>query len=69
MTREQLAEALDVSQKFIGDIECSSKGLSLSRFCKLIQVLELSADDLLLGKKHVRRKFICEIRYYSYETK
>lgn len=49
MTREQLAEALDVSCKFVSDIECGSKGISLKRFCTLIQVLDISADELLLG--------------------
>ena len=49
MTREQLAEALDVSCKFVRDIECGSKGISLKRFCTLIQVLDISADELLLG--------------------
>ena len=28
LTREQLAEQVDVSCKFIGDIECGAKGMS-----------------------------------------
>lgn len=64
MTREQLAEALDVSSKFIADIECGSKGLSLKRFCKLAQILGISTDYLLTGNSQNPRKLICEVRYY-----
>lgn len=63
MTREQLAEKLDVSTKFIGDIEYGAKGISLKRFCTLAQILGVSADYLLLGNT-LSKRLICEIRYY-----
>lgn len=63
MTREQLAEKLDVSPKFIGDIEYGAKGMSLKRFCTLSQLLGVSTDYLLLGNT-MNRRLICEIRYY-----
>lgn len=63
LTREQLAEQLDVSCKFIGDIECGAKGMSLKRFCSLTQILGVSADILMFDSTHNHR-LICEIRYY-----
>ena len=65
LSREQLAEKLDVTGKFVNDIECGSKGLSLKRLCALTQALGVSADYLLFGDDaNTRRHLICEIRYY-----
>lgn len=63
MTREQLAEELEVSPKFVGDIEYGLKGISLKRFCKLSQILGISSDYLLLGDA-VQRHLICEVKFY-----
>lgn len=49
LTLEQLAEKLDVSTTFIGQIE-RAKGIpSLETFVKIANVLEISADSLLFG--------------------
>lgn len=48
-TLEQLAEKLDVSTTFIGQIE-RAKGIpSLETLVKIANVLEISADSLLFG--------------------
>lgn len=48
-TREQLAEKLNVSQKFCSDIEIGAKGMSVDTLCKLSKELMLSADYILFG--------------------
>ena len=62
-TLEQLAEKLDVSTTFIGQIE-RAKGIpSLETLVKIANVLEISVDSLLFGdlnnksgNKHVVKK-------------
>ena len=48
-TLEQLAEKLDVSTTFIGQIERSKGVPSLETFVKIANVLEVSTDSLLFG--------------------
>ncbi|MCB6574833.1 helix-turn-helix domain-containing protein, partial [Phascolarctobacterium faecium] len=64
MTRELLAEKLDVSTKFIADVERGSKGMSLQNFYLLIQILDISADYLLSGDADNHHKLLCEMRFY-----
>lgn len=52
MTREELAERIDVSSQFISDIEYGHKGLSIRRLYMLCQVLDVSADYVLAGEVH-----------------
>ena len=49
MTRDNLAEALGVTPKFVADIEYGDKGMSLQTLYKLMQVLNMSADFILQG--------------------
>lgn len=49
LSRDQLAESLDVTSKFLADIECGNRGLSMPKFALLIQILNVSADYLLFG--------------------
>ncbi|MBQ6675179.1 MAG: helix-turn-helix transcriptional regulator [Ruminococcus sp.] len=49
MTQEMLAEKLDVSVKFISDIELGAKGMSLKTLNKLSAVLLVSTDFILYG--------------------
>ena len=46
-TQEQLAERLDVSVEFVGQIERGLKLPSMNVFIKLIEALNVSADYLL----------------------
>ena len=50
MSRDQLAEKIDVSVQFIYDIEYGHKGMSIQTLFKLSQALEVSADYFLAGK-------------------
>nr|MBP3598769.1 helix-turn-helix transcriptional regulator [Eubacterium sp.] len=47
MTREQLAEKIDVSSRFLADLESGKTGVSLSTLIKICHVLDSSADYLL----------------------
>ena len=47
LTQEQLAEKLDVSVEFVGQIERGQKLPGMQVFIKLIEVLNVSADYLL----------------------
>lgn len=49
MTQERLAELLDVSVKFVSDIELGAKGMSLKTLNKLTASLLVSADYILYG--------------------
>lgn len=49
LSREQLAEYLDITPKFLADIECGNRGLSMPKFALFIQILNVSADYLIFG--------------------
>jgi transcriptional regulator with XRE-family HTH domain len=51
LTQLQLAEMMEVSEQTIGNIERGAKGTRLSNFIKLFEILEVSADYILFGKK------------------
>ena len=51
LTREQLAEQLDVTPKFCSDIELGHKGMSVTTLCRLAEVLLLSTDYILFGSR------------------
>ncbi|MGN0720073.1 MAG: helix-turn-helix domain-containing protein [Anaerovoracaceae bacterium] len=50
LSREQLAEKIEVSSQFITDIEYGHRGMSLETLYKMSQVLQTSADYFLAGK-------------------
>ena len=52
LSRDQLAEQIDVSSQFIADIEYGHKGMSIQTLYKLSQVLNVSADYFLAGKMY-----------------
>ncbi len=49
LSREKLAEFLNVSPQFIADIEYGSKGISLRRLYTLSQALGVTTDYILAG--------------------
>ena len=49
LSREELAEQLGVTAKFIGDIEYGEKGVSMKNLYRLKQILGVGADFLLEG--------------------
>ena len=50
LSRERLAEKIDVTGQFIADIEYGHKGMSIYTLFKLCQTLQVSADYFLAGK-------------------
>lgn len=52
LSREQLAEALGISVLFLSYIECGQKGMSLTTLKNICETLQVSADQLLLGRKN-----------------
>lgn len=50
-TREQFAEALDISERFATDIELGNRGMSFATLIRLCELLSVSSDYILMGKK------------------
>lgn len=51
MSREDLARRLDVTSKFIADLEYGDKGTSVKNLYRLKQILGLSVDYLMDGDR------------------
>ncbi len=49
LSREKLAEKLDVSPQFVADIEYGNKGISIKKLYLLCQILDVTADYILAG--------------------
>lgn len=52
LSREKLAECIDISPQFLAQIEWGNRGMSSETLCKLCRTLSVSADYLLLGKEN-----------------
>ena len=50
LTREYMAEKLDVSTKFCSDIELGKSGMSLKTLVTFSEILKLSTDYILFGQ-------------------
>ena len=53
LTREELAEKLEVSAKFCADIEYGMKGMSMTTLNRLSEILNLSTDYILKGNREI----------------
>ena len=51
-TREELAEKIDVSARFIADVEVGTVGISLTTLKNICEVLGVSSDRILWDFKH-----------------
>ena len=49
ITREELAERLDITPRFCYDLELGHKGMSISTLIKISKELNVSTDYLLFG--------------------
>ena len=49
LTREELAELLELSPQFIADVEYGNKGVSVRTLYQISQVLRISSEYLLSG--------------------
>ena len=52
MTREQLAEKVDITGKFIYDIEMGKKGFSTRILVGIAEALDVSCDYIVYGENH-----------------
>lgn len=50
MTREKLAECVDITPRFVADIERGSVGISVPNLKKICEVLHVSSDSILWDK-------------------
>ena len=51
LTREQLAEKIEVTPKFCADIELGVKGMSVPTLCRISETLRISTDYILYGRE------------------
>lgn len=59
LSRDELAEKLNISTLFMGYIECGQKGMSLTTLMNLCKILGVSSDYILLGEtENITRKNI-----------
>ena len=58
MTREELAEKVGISTKFLYEVENGKKGLSAETLLKISKALSCSCDYILLGKKNENYEII-----------
>lgn len=61
-TREGLAEKVDISAKFLYEIEVGKKGFSADTLCRMSQALSVSCDYIMYGEEKEHRsaeKIIC----------
>ncbi len=49
LTREEVAEQLDITPRFYYDLELGLKGMSISTLCKICSTLNISSDYILFG--------------------
>lgn len=61
-TREGLAEKVDISAKFLYEIEVGKKSFSADTLCRMAKALSVSCDYIMLGEETEHRsaeKVIC----------
>lgn len=49
LTRDAFAEMIPMSTSFLADVEGGTKKLSLEKFAKVVDILDVSADYILFG--------------------
>lgn len=49
LTREEVAEKLDITPRFYYDLELGLKGMSVTTLCKICSTLHISSDYILFG--------------------
>lgn len=61
-TRESFAEKVDISVKFLYEIETGKKGFSAGTLCRISKALSVSCDYIMLGEEKGYRsmeKIVC----------
>lgn len=54
-TREGMAEMVEISPKFLYEIESGKKGFSSDVLCKIARTLTVSCDYIMYGEEHSLR--------------
>lgn len=54
-TREGFAEKVDISAKFLYEIETGKKGFSADTLCRISKALSVSCDYIMLGEEKEHR--------------
>ena len=55
-TREEMAEMVEISPKFLYEIESGKKGFSSDILCKIARTLTVSCDYIMYGEEQLSRK-------------
>ena len=61
-TREAFAEKIDISAKFLYEIEVGKKNFSAETLCRMSKALSVSCDYIMLGEENSHRgneKIVC----------
>ncbi|MFQ9562753.1 MAG: helix-turn-helix domain-containing protein [Faecalibacillus intestinalis] len=58
LTREQLSEILDITPKFLGDIESGSRGMSNNTLVKIANFFSVTTDFILFSDAAIYDDFI-----------
>lgn len=66
MSRENLAELLDLSPYFIGQVERGERKMSISTLINVSQCLHISIDYLIFGKETINTTSTINITNESY---
>ena len=53
LSREEFAEKVDISWRFLAEIENGTKGMSAETLYKICSTFNISADNLLLGRENL----------------
>ena len=62
LTREQVAEMMDITPKFISDIERGEKSMALGTLYKFMQIYNMSADYILTGDEEASGEKLANAR-------
>ena len=62
LTREQVAEMMDITPKFISDIERGEKSMALGTLYKFMQLYNMSADYILTGDEEASGEKLANAR-------
>lgn len=53
ISKKDLAEMLEITPKFLDDVESGARGVSLNNLMLLSQILKVSTDFLLFGSEQI----------------
>ena len=62
LTREQVAEKMDITPKFISDIERGEKSMALGTLYKFMQLYNMSADFILTGNEESNGETLASVK-------